>query len=333
MPTGKSLGTAHDHTTVIDRIAAWSDHPSAFIACNDDFEHYVADDIPGIVPYRRRGRTVLVFGGVFAPRQHRSRLLSRLLREVVGRRKAVVAQLRPEDIELFAGHGFSVNQFGCSYSIDLSAFTSKGKPLAKVRQNISRAKREGTIVEEITDDRHAGELDTIDRQWLRAKGWHVKQLDFMVGQRGGRGRDERRLFIAQREGRITGYVSYSPAYGSRPGWLYDLTRRVPESSVGTIELINFTALQTFRTEGAHWLHLGFTPFAGIDDTCNVHASRFVRSMIGVLAERGNVVYPARTQQAFKLKWAPQVIEPEYLAFSGGPRPSSIWQLLRITNSI
>lgn len=333
MPTGKSIGTDHDHATPIDRIAAYADHPSAFIACNDDFEHFVADDIPGIVPYRRRGRTVLVFGGVFAPPQHRSRLLSRFLRDVVGRRKAVVAQLRPEDIELFAGHGFSVNQFGCSYSIDLQAFTSKGKPLAKVRQNISRAKREGTTVEEITDDRHAAELDAIDRQWLRAKGWHVKQLDFMVGQRGGRGSADRRLFIAQRAGRITGYVSYSPAYGSRPGWLYDLTRRVPESSVGTIELINFTALQAFRTEGAQWLHLGFTPFAGIDDAGNAHASRFVRSMIGVLAECGSVVYPAKSQQAFKLKWAPQIIEPEYLAFSGGPRPSSIWQLLRITNSI
>lgn len=216
MPTGKSIGTAPDHATVIDRIAAYADHPSAFIACNDDFEHYVADDLPGIVPYRRRGRTILVFGGAFAPAQHRSRLLSRFLRDVVGRKKAVVAQLRPDDIELFAGHGFTVNQFGCSYSIDLSAFTSKGKPLAKVRQNISRAKREGTTVLEITDDRYADELDEIDRQWLRAKGWHVKKLDFMVGQRGGRGSDHRRLFIAQRDGRITGYVSYSPPTARGP---------------------------------------------------------------------------------------------------------------------
>ncbi|MGW0246342.1 phosphatidylglycerol lysyltransferase domain-containing protein [Nocardia goodfellowii] len=336
MATGHTIGeAAHDDPdrAAIDAIAAYADHPSAFIACNDETSHYFAPGLPGVVPYRARGGTVLVFGGPFGPPGARERLLEHFRRDVVRRRRIVAVQVRPGDVEMFARQGFTVNQFGCTYGIDLSAFTSKGKPLAKVRQNVSRAAREGTTVHELPPGLRGDELDAIDRQWLRAKGWHVKKLDFMVGQREGRGAGARRLFVAERAGRITGYVSYSPAYGSRPGWLYDLTRRTPEASVGTIELVNLTALQQFKAEGAGWLHLGLTPFAGIGPDDHASGSGLVRWMIRTLSERGAFVYPAASQQAFKRKWAPHVIEPEYLAFGGGPRPSSVWQLLRVTNSI
>lgn len=36
-------------------IASYADHPSAFIACNDDTSHFTTPDIAGIVAYRRRG--------------------------------------------------------------------------------------------------------------------------------------------------------------------------------------------------------------------------------------------------------------------------------------
>ncbi|MGL5442699.1 MAG: O-seryl-isobutylhydroxylamine esterase, partial [[Mycobacterium] stephanolepidis] len=38
-------------------------------------------------------------------------------------------------------------------------------------------------------------------------------------------------------------------------------------------------------------------------------------------------------EAFKHKWAPQVIEPEYLAFSHGPKVFPVWHLLRLTNAL
>ena len=52
-----------------------------------------------------------------------------------------------------------------------------------------------------------------------------------------------------------------------------------------------------------------------------------------LARRGQAVYPARTQVAYKEKWAPKLILPEYLAFHGRARFGAIWQVLRVTNSI
>ncbi|MEV7867362.1 DUF2156 domain-containing protein [Streptomyces sp. NPDC088124] len=317
----------------LESITAYADHPSGFIAYNDGAEHFTSASVPGVIAYRRRGGSVFVFGGPFAPAEHRGALLAEFQERVAGRRRGLVAaQVRAADVELFAGRGWTVNQLGSSYSIDLGRFSLKGKAPAKIRQNLARARREGVTVREAPAGTHLPVLDEIDRKWLRDKGRHVKRMTFLVGEREGRGAPHRRLFTAHRDGAVIGYVSYSPAYGSRPGWLYDLTRRTPEAAVGTIELINLTALTAFAGEGAGWLHLGLTPFAGLGPE-PANASPLISRAVRLIAERGASLYPARSQQAFKLKWAPQVIEPEYVAFRGGPRPSSLWQLLRITNTI
>lgn len=317
----------------LESIAAYADHPSGYLAYNDGVEHFTSASVPGVIPYRRRGGTVFVFGGPFAPAEHRAALLADFQKRVVtGRQRLVAVQVRAADLDLFAGADWTVNQLGSSYSVDLTRFSLKGKSLAKIRQNMARARREGVSVREVPAADPPPALDEIDRRWLRDKGWHVKRMTFLVGERTGRGTPHRRLFVAERDGAVIGYVSYSPSYGSRPGWLYDLTRRTPEASVGTIELINFAALQAFTEEGAEWLHLGLTPFAGLG-TEPANASAVLGRMVRLIAERGTFVYPARSQQAFKLKWAPHVIEPEYVAFRGGPRPSPLWQLFRITNAI
>ncbi|MET9489809.1 DUF2156 domain-containing protein [Nocardia sp. NPDC006630] len=318
-------------------IEQYSDHPSAFISYNDDVECFTVAGIPGAVAYRTRGRSVFQFAAPFTAPQHRTELSEAFREWTRARRlKLGVVQLRGEDAADYVERGFTVDQFGSSYSIDLSAFTLKGKPLAKVRQNISRAERDGVSVSQVLGTgSQVAELDEIDREWLRAKGWHVKKMTFLVGQRDGRGGPHRRMFTAILDGRVVAYISYSPAYGSRPGWLYDLTRRLPQAPVGTIELLNHLALRVFREEGAGWLHLGLTPFAGVSSAHVVPggSTRLMSGLVQLLAEHGAAVYPAASQERFKRKWAPHVVEPEYLAFDGRQRPTQVWHLLRMTNSI
>lgn len=333
------LAPTRPDTVLDEALAAMSEHAtsaSAFIACNDETSFFAEPGIPGVVAFRVRGRTVLQFCAPFAPPAARAELSEAFLAAVrEERHKLVVVQLGPADAADHARRGFTVNQFGTSYGIDLAAFTSRGKALAKIRQNIARARRDGVEVTEVPADTDDAELAAVDAEWLRAKGWHVKKLDFMVGERGGRGGAHRRLFVARVEGRVVGYISYSPAFGARPGWLYDLTRRRPTAPVGTIELLNFTALTAFQEEGAAWLHLGLTPFADIDAAHVVDgaASPVLTRVVDLVATRGSFVYPAQTQRKFKLKWAPHLVEPEYLAFDGRLTPGPVWQLLRATNSL
>jgi lysylphosphatidylglycerol synthetase-like protein (DUF2156 family) len=329
-------------------------HSSAFLAMNRGNRRFHADGVDGFVPYQEGGRRHLFqLGGPVCAVEDQERLLGALLARAgsEGRRVAAV-QLSRAGAELHAGHGFVVNRFGASFSIALDGYSLGGQRMVKVRNMVNRARREGASVAEVPAEERDGEavgaaLDAVDTAWLRAKGRHVKELQFLIGERGGPGAPHRRLFTAVHQGRTVGYVSYSPVFGGRSGWLYDLTRRLPDAPPGTVELMFATALRQFQDEGCGWLHLGFTPFVQLraDETDEQHApdtpdppdpgptSRVLHRCVELLAAKGQAVYPAAAQESFKLKWRPQLIEPEYLAFQGGVSPGAVWRLMRLTKSV
>jgi len=174
----------------------------------------------------------------------------------------------------------------------------------------------------------------LDAKWLHSKEKHAKPLEFLVGEYGGPVQHERRLFIGQLGGELVGYISYSPVYGSRSGWLHDLSRRLPDGPPGIMEAINKAAIQTFQAEGAAWLHFGFTPFTGLDPAHEVTtSSRWFRWLVGQLAKRGAAVYPARTQLAYKQKWAPHAVLPEYVAFSRKASLAGFLSVFKVSNAL
>jgi lysylphosphatidylglycerol synthetase-like protein (DUF2156 family) len=330
-----------DSSSALDILRRHGDHSSAFLALNQETLHFRSSGVDGLIAYRPAGRRHLIqLFGAFAAADQRmtlQRAFDAWAREQ-GRRVTVVQLIRA-DAEFYVGEGFVVNQLGSSYSIDLEQFTLRGTKFFKLRNKLKRAARLGVTVEELTPadlllaDTQA-DLASIDAPWLRAKGRHVKELAFMIGERGGRGAPHRRVFIARHEGRPTAYVTYSPCFGSRPGWLYDLTRRHPDSPPGTVELIFSTALERMREEQCRWLHLGLTPLVGLARPHEVAgSSTVVTRLVHELGARGQAIYPAHAQEKFKLKWCPHVIEPEYVAFERRPSAAAVWQLLRVTRAI
>jgi lysylphosphatidylglycerol synthetase-like protein (DUF2156 family) len=318
--------------SVLDTLAAHSDNPSSFLALNSGNEYFRDDRYDGACAYRTSGRYVLQFGGPFTAPEHRARLLDAFVTHA-GRRLLAV-QLQREDAELYAAHGFTVNQMGASYAVDLSRFTLRGSRFVRLRNKISRARRAGLEVTEIKDGDDLADLDRIDRNWLRDKGRHAKELRFLVGQRTGPLQRHRRLFVGRIDGETVGYINYSPVYGSRPGWLHDLSRRRPDAPPGVMEALNATVMEQLGKDGAGWLHFGFTPFAGLDPDHELPgASPLVGRFVRLLAAHGEAIYPAASQLEYKQKWAPHVVLPEYIAFLGRPRPGAIWQLLRATNAV
>ena len=93
------------------------------------------------------------------------------------------------------------------------------------------------------------DLDEVYAEWLQARGGLVNRLEFLVGERGEQGRAVPAHFRGAPVRLGVPYITYYPAYGAWPGWLYDLTRRRPDAPVGTIELITtpLGPLGTLRT--------------------------------------------------------------------------------------
>ncbi|MEV0598660.1 DUF2156 domain-containing protein [Streptomyces sp. NPDC050315] len=318
--------------SVLDTLTEYSDNPSAFLALNSGNEYFQDDRFAGTCAYIRSGRHVFQFGGPFTAHEHRAELLDAFVAHA-GRR-LVAVQLQRADAELYAEHGFTVNQLGASYAVDLSCFTLRGSRFVRLRNKISRARRAGLEVAEVRADDDCAELDRIDQDWLRDKGRHVKELRFLVGQRAGALQRHRRLFVGRIDGTAVGYINYSPVFGSRPGWLHDLSRRLPGAPPGVMEALNATVIERLTAEGAEWLHFGFTPFTGLAAEHEVPgASRTLARFTRLLAERGQAIYPAASQLEYKEKWAPHAVLPEYIAFRGRPRIGAIWQLMRAANAL
>ncbi len=132
-----------------------------------------------------------------------------------------------------------------------------------------------------------------------------------------------------------GFITYVPVYGQQPGYLHDLTRRLPDAPPGAMELCNAEAMSRLQAEGCTHLHFGFTPFVvDADDTipATANTSRMLSHAVRLLYRHGRLIYPAQSQADYKRKWGPDLIEPEYVA----ARPLSlraIWDLLRLTRSL
>ncbi len=319
---------------VLERHA---DNPSAFLALNRETRHFTVPGVDGLIAYRVAGRRTLVqLGGPFAGPDDRGPLLDAFLDSTRAQgRRALAVQLLPDDVDAYARRGFAVNQLGADYARSLDGFALAGKKHVPLRNKLSRARRAGVVVEEVRGDGADASLDALDAAWLRAKGRHVKELAFLVGERGGPAGALRRLFVARgADGEVLGYVSFAPAHGRHPGWLHDLSRRRPDGPPGVLELVVVTAVERFREEGAAYLHFGFTPFTGLHPAHRVPgASPLADRAVRLLAERGAAVYPAADQLAYKLKWAPDLVQPEYVAFPGRVRPSDVWALLRCTGAV
>ncbi len=337
-------GVVGEPEDALEVLRRHSHHPSAFLALNQQTRRFRIRGIDGFIAYRLAGRRHLVqlCGPIAAPGDDLWLLAGFLgYARSIGR-KVVAVQLGREDAAAYGDAGFSVNQMGASYSLDLTTFSLAGTKFVKLRNKVSRARRAGVVVGEVGVDVAAGDdvdaqLAEVDRTWLAAKGRHVKELTFMVGERGGPAEvtSQRRVFAAVHEGQVVAYIQYCPVFGRNQGWLHDLTRRRPDVPPGVLEVLsNVTAIDRFRGEGAAFLHLGLTPFTGLDDAYEVDgSSRATSWLVRYLAEHGEVVYPAQSQLAYKRKWGPTVVDPEYVAFQGGVRLGAVWRLLRLTHAV
>ncbi|MFD7026599.1 phosphatidylglycerol lysyltransferase domain-containing protein [Streptomyces sp. NPDC059917] len=321
---------------VVEHLRAHSDNPSGFLTLNSTMRYYRGVETPGIVAYAAFGRHTVLLGNPLAPADRRVHLLDEFrAREARCSRSLTVTEIRGHDAQTYARRGFAVNQIGSSYSIDLTAFSLRGRALAKVRQNTARARREGVAAEEVAKEFPVGPaLDAVDAFWLRGKGKGVKEFAFFIGEREEPGVLLARVFVARHRGRIVAYASYYPAYGTQPGWIVDRTRRMPDAPVGTTELLNLTALETFQREGAAWLHLGLTPLAGLDPLREqTTANRLLSRGLALAAGNDRILYPSRSQLAYKMKWAPHDVQPEYVAFDRRMTAPALWNLLKVLGAV
>jgi lysylphosphatidylglycerol synthetase-like protein (DUF2156 family) len=81
-----------------------------------------------------------------------------------------------------------------------------------------------------------------------------------------------------------------------------------------MEFCNAFAIRRFIEEGIAYLHFGFTPFI-VDERRRPGENRVLASLVRLIGKYGSVIYPALDQVRYKQKWAPEIVEREYIAYN------------------
>lgn len=312
------------------------DHPSGFLALSPHNQQFTVTNLPGFIAYREQGQHWISFGGVHAPVDAQSELLRQFLTQAQQQRRKVLAvQVRQNQVPLFQQFQATINQLGSNFSLNLKNYNLAGTRKMKLRHKIKQAQQAGLHIVEIgvelpRDETIFAQLLTISAHWLAAK--RKKELNFMIGEIGTPAEMQRRIFVTlNASNQPIGFITYVPAWGERPGYLHDLTRRLPNAPPGAMELCNIRALQRLQAEGVAWLHFGFTPFI-VEAPELPSANRTMARLVRWLRQYGRIIYPAASQAAYKLKWGIDSIEPEYII--GFPLSfRAIWDLLVLTRSL
>lgn len=285
--------------TVFGALRAYGENPSAFLAMSEGEEYFTVAGRHGVIPYRDTGGRLRQSAGVIAPHDGQEPLL-RAFTEFAGeRRRTVVAtRLRRPEAELFSRCGFTVNQAGSSYSVYLPEFRLGGPRLAALRLAVSRA-------------------------WLAG----VETAE------AGDAADGRRVFTGRVGDEVVASVTYLPVFGSRPGWLHHTAHRAPGAPEGALEAVGLAAVRVFAAEEAQWLHLGFTPFAGLGTQYELgSASALAARLLRLVGGRGEWRRAAAERLARQRIWDPHLVQPGYLAWRGRAAAGALGELLRLAKS-
>lgn len=213
----------------------------------------------GLISCTRRGRYLLVGGGLIASDQHKPTLLKEFT-EFLSRRKLVASfhNIGDHELPLFREYGYQVTKWGEEPVLDLGQITWQGKPFEWVRRQTNYCLRQGLIAFEVvpadlTDAQWAetlAELQEVAAESISAKP--QKEMTFFEGTIGTHEIGRRRVFVVRSEhgfGRIEGFVVCNPM---RDGtmWATEMYRRRIDAVKGTMAYLFRHAIDQFQSEGA-----------------------------------------------------------------------------------
>ncbi len=116
-------------------------------------------------------------------------------------------------------------------------------------------------------------------------------MSFLVRPFDMRPNSDCRMFVARRDGQLTGFAVFDPIYseGRIIGYTPDITRSSEEFRQGVYYCLVLAAAERFKEEGAEILNLGLSPLA-TDNGTPRSESRLVTRGLDLLFERGNRFY-------------------------------------------
>ncbi|MGI8545676.1 MAG: phosphatidylglycerol lysyltransferase domain-containing protein [Aridibacter sp.] len=177
-----------------------------------------------------------------------------------------------------------------------------------LRAQLNRARNKGVKISEWSTEKARNNPFLIDclEKWLETKG--LPPLGFMVEPHTLSRLFDRRIFVAEIEKEVVGFVMISPI-AQRNGWLFEQFVHCPGAPNGTVELMIDSAMRALAEDGFEYATLGLSPLSTNAETAPFRNPLWLRFLLEWTRLHGKQFYNFDGLDAFKAKLKPNSWEP------------------------
>ncbi|GLC26844.1 DUF2156 domain-containing protein [Roseisolibacter agri] len=270
-----------------------------------------------VVGFQRHARVRVVAGAPVCPLPRLAAVADELEADARAHGERVVffgAGTRLETI-LGGRADHAVVRLGAQPTWDPAGWDTIVRRKASLRAQLHRARNKGVRVVEWTPERahDAPALRAVLHDWLATRG--LPPLGFMVTPDLLGHTEDRRVFVAEREGAVVGFLVATPV-PARDGWLVEQWPRVREAPNGTTHLLVDAAMRAFADAGSRYATLGLSPLSPRGANGTPVQPAWLRAALTHLRAHGKRFYNFRGLEAFKAGLEPHAWEPIYAIGQG-----------------
>lgn len=188
-----------------------------------------------------------------------------------------------------------------------------------LRAQLNRARNKGiTVSEWATEKAHNHPaLRECLREWLAEKG--LPPLGFLIEPNTLARLFDRRIFVAERNEEVFGFVLLSPIR-SRNGWLFEQFVHRPSAPNGSVTLMIDAAMRALAKDGCDYATLGLSPLSTRAQIAPFRNPLWLRFLLAWMRKHGQRFYNFEGLDQFKARLRPESWEPVF-ALSNEPRIS------------
>ena len=182
---------------------------------------------------------------------------------------------------------------------------------ASLKAQLNRARNKSVTVTEWSAERASrnAELLRCLREWLETRSFPT--LHFLVEPMTLDRLYDRRVFVAERQDNVIGFVVASPV-PQRGGWLIEQIIRGRGAVNGVSELMIDTAIRALGDSGCDFVTLGLSPLSHRADVKAEPNPLWLRVLLGWVRAHGRRFYNFDGLDAFKTKFQPERWEPIFV---------------------
>ena len=285
---------------------------------NPGMQHWftrAGDAVVGYVPF---GGTWVVAGAPVCAPERLASAASELEADAASRRARVLYFGAGERLEraYAARPGHSLVRLGAQPVWNPAEWAHIVARKSSLRAQVNRARNKRVRIEEwpAARARASERLRAVLREWLATRG--LPPLSFLVLPDILDTLDDRRTFVAERDGRVVGFLIGTPV-PARNGWLVEEWPRTRDAPNGTTHSLVDAAMRAFALDGSSYVTLGLAPLAEHGGGTLAGQPAWLRAVLRWVRAHGRRFYNFAGLEAFKASMQPMEWEPIYAIAPGG----------------